>query len=56
VRRAAELDEVGALVEIGVDRRALLLGRQIDEILADALDDLVVELLLEQRQAALGTG
>ena len=54
VRRAAELDEVRPLVEVGVDRDAQLLGGHVHQVLAGALRDLVVHLLLEQRQAALG--
>ena len=50
VRRAAELDEVRALVEIRADGRPQLLRAQVDEIFADALRDLVVHLLLKERQ------
>src|SRR5262245_17996937 len=53
VRRAAVFDEVRAFVEVGADRRPQLLRLHVDQILARALRDLVVDLLLKKRQVLL---
>src|SRR5262245_50533521 len=48
--RPAELQEIGSLVEIGVDRTAELVGPHGHQLFAAALGDEVVHLLLEERQ------
>ena len=49
---AAELEEVGPLVEVGADRPPQFLRRHRHQLLAAALRDEVVHLLLEQRELA----
>ncbi len=52
VARAAELQKVGPFVEVGADSLAQLLRCHRHQFLAAALCDVVVHLLLEQRQLA----
>ena len=51
---AAEFEEIGAFVEVFVDRDAELIGSQVVQLFAGALGDVVVHLLLKKSQVFIG--